>query len=1064
MFGVRLHSVWFAAALVSAPLAAQSYKLNGPLARTALGRVDSFELSADGTRALYLADASASETRLQLFTVPVDGSAAPLQLTQAELADVTAPRLTADGLRAVFLLGFPGLTRLYCVPLDGSQSPNPLNGAMVPGGTVPSFRLAPLGERVVFLAAKEATGVFELYSREADGAAEPVKLSGPMVAGGDVQAEYAISPDGSWVVYRADQDANDVFDLYAVPIDGSAAPVRLNLTRTLGDVQGDFVIAADSLGVVYRADQDADEVFELYVVRIDGTFAPVKRNPALVAGGDVLSFRLSGVNDRLLYRADQDTDERIELYSVRAVTGGAPQKLNGALGSSDVSDMRLSADATRVVYRVDRTGFPAQLFGVPANGAAAAVQLSAVPAGRNLVSFEVPAADERVLYVQIAGFGTSAELFSAPLDGSQPPLRLSAPQSGSALGARLQGVLADGTVLYLADPQTLAHDELFRVPLDGSASPVRLSGPLVSGGLVRSARGTSDGARIVYLANQDSDQGLELFGVPTSGGQPRRLSGPKPLGATVGDVVAFELSADGSRAAYAAQQGSSTFYDLYGVATDGSGHPRPLNRPLSGIDGIGEFALSPDGARVVYEILRDNSFTVELHSAPSDAAGADVRLDPPADFGGGFFQVVDRFVITPDSSQVVYLADQDTNDVFELFVVPTDGSQPSARLHPPLGPLTSLQEFGLSPDGAWVVYSQSSLAGLELYSLPLDGHQPPTRLNAPFVAGGSLGGDENFGFFFAWRIAPDSSRVVYLADQDTDDVGELYSVPIDGSQAPVKLNGALVAGGEVAPDPDSPTDSPPYVISADGTRVVYRADQDEDERVELYSVPLTGGAAVKLNGALVAGGDVGPFGIDPGSTRVVYEADEETDGVHELYSAPLLGGARVKLNAPLVPGGEVRNLSGQGPAFRLSPLGMVAYHADQLASLRFELFAVPLDGSALPVRLNATLPSGGQVLDDFELTADGASVVYAADQRVNEVVELYHVPLDASLAPRVFSGPLVAGGDVLLERPFRLTADGERVLYLADQDTDGVPEFYAGLLDFQRGPRRAGTPTRTVVR
>jgi hypothetical protein len=60
------------------------------------------------------------------------------------------------------------------------------------------------------------------------------------------------------------------------------------------------------------------------------------------------------------------------------------------------------------------------------------------------------------------------------------------------------------------------------------------------------------------------------------------------------------------------------------------------------------------------------------------------------------------------------------------------------------------------------------------------------KLNDSLVPGGNVGG---------FQISSDSARVVYVADQDTNDVLELYSVPLGSSSAPVKLNGALVPGG-----------------------------------------------------------------------------------------------------------------------------------------------------------------------------------------------------------------------------------------------------------------------------
>lgn len=80
-------------------------------------------------------------------------------------------------------------------------------------------------------------------------------------------------------------------------------------------------------------------------------------------------------------------------------------------------------------------------------------------------------------------------------------------------------------------------------------------------------------------------------------------------------------------------------------------------------------------------------------------------------------------------------------------------------------------------------------------------------------------------------------------------------------------------------------------ISPDGSRVVYRADQSLDDVMELYSVPIDGGASVKLNGTLVAFGDVrGDFQVSPDSQYVVYRADQDTNGILELYSVPGVGG------------------------------------------------------------------------------------------------------------------------------------------------------------------------------
>ncbi len=271
----------------------------------------------------------------------------------------------------------------------------------------------------------------------------------------------------------------------------------------------------------------------------------------------------------------------------------------------------------------------------------------------------------------------------------------------------------------------------------------------------------------------------------------------------------------------------------------------------------------------------------------------------------------------------------------------------------------------------------------ELYSVPIAGPAAAgVKLNGTLVAGGHVHQE--------FAISPDSARVVYRADQQTDEVLELYSVPIAGpAAAGVKLNGALIAGGDVVN----------LAISPDSSRVIYRADQQTDDVVELYSVPIAGPAAagVKLNGALVAGGDVAtplfgnsPSDISPDSSRVVYSADQQTDTVYEIYSVPIAGpaAAGVKLNGALVAGGDVLDLA-------ISPdSSRVVYWADQQTDGVFELYSVPLGGpAAAGFRLNGPLGANGDV-DSFGISPDSTWAVYTADQELDGLPTGHRAPLD----------------------------------------------------------------------
>jgi hypothetical protein len=96
-----------------------------------------------------------------------------------------------------------------------TTSPLKLSNPFPPGGGVYHFRTTPNGTHVVYLADQETDGVYELYRVPCAGG-EPVKLNGPLVAGGDVMIEFQETPDGSHVIYRADLALDESVELYSV--------------------------------------------------------------------------------------------------------------------------------------------------------------------------------------------------------------------------------------------------------------------------------------------------------------------------------------------------------------------------------------------------------------------------------------------------------------------------------------------------------------------------------------------------------------------------------------------------------------------------------------------------------------------------------------------------------------------------------------------------------------------------------------------------------------------------------------------------------------------------------
>ena len=285
----------------------------------------------------------------------------------------------------------------------------------------------------------------------------------------------------------------------------------------------------------------------------------------------------------------------------------------------------------------------------------------------------------------------------------------------------------------------------------------------------------------------------------------------------------------------------------------------------------------------------------------------------------------------------------------------------------------------------------------------------------------------------SFEIAADSSRVVFLADRAQDERQELWSVPL-AAGVPVRLNWTLAVGGDVSA----------YRLAPDSSRVAYRADQDQNEIFEIFSVPLAGGTALQLNAALATGGDVQAgaqgFAISADSSRVLYRADQDVDGVVELYHVALGGGTPVRLNDPLPAGRTVHS-------FELAPDSTRAvYRADQDTNDVFELYGVELASGTI-TRLHPPLPPDAGTPTTYLVTPDSTSVVGASDLVVPDSVQLYALPLSGA-GPRSLSGELPSGDVELFD------ARGGRVAYIAARATPTVFELFAATLP---RPLRSGS-------
>lgn len=494
--------------------------------------------------------------------------------------------------------------------------------------------------------------------------AVPVKISAPMVLSGDVLAAVAAA-NGSLVVYVADQDVDAVQEVYSVPVGGGVV-TQLNPPLVAGGNVQSIAVSADSQTLVYLADQDADTVNELYSVPVAG--GPVtKISGPMVLNGDVLAFTISPDSTQVSYVADQVTDTVNEVYGV-PIGGGTATKLNPTpVLNGDVLAIVITRDSSRVIYRADQiTDAVDELFSVPIGG------------------------------------GVATKLNPTPvLNGD-----ITAHIAGS--GAR---------VFYLGDQDTDAVVEIYSVPQTGGAA-VKLNGAMVVGGNVTNA--FIGNARVAYLADQDVNETFEVYVSPFTGGGPLKVNPPLVLG---GDVLQITIADPADQTLiYRADQDVDEVQEFYSVPTTGGGSTKLNSALVAGGDVLnyGSVATGALPQRALYFADQDTDVVVELYGVPLPS-GATAKLNAALVAGGNVASV--NFTA---SGLIAYRADQDADEVAEL------------------------------------------------YSRTLTGIGPATKLNLPPVLGGDVL-DQRFSGVF-----PFPSYVVYRADQDADEVIELYSTFLDG--------------------------------------------------------------------------------------------------------------------------------------------------------------------------------------------------------------------------------------------------------------------------------------------
>ncbi|MFN8444652.1 MAG: hypothetical protein U0175_27955 [Caldilineaceae bacterium] len=366
-------------------------------------------------------------------------------------------------------------------------------------------------------------------------------------------------------------------------------------------------------------------------------------------------------------------------------------------------------------------------------------------------------------------------------------------------------------------------------------------------------------------------------------------------------------------------------------------------------------------------------------------------------------KVVDFFV-SPDESRVVYLIDQEEHERSALYSVELKNGH-TTKLQFPRSMYDKVLKLGMMPDSEHLIITTGKDKQSQLFSISLhDG----SAINLTPVSTGTWTEIK----YFTWSL--DSKYIIYIADPELDSRDEIYSVPVGGGDS-IKLNANLPEGGDVVNNYKGHNIS----ISADNM-VIYQADQQIDDQFELFSVPITGGTPKKLNGQLIANGDVDYFMMTPDRLSVVYVADQEQDGFSEIYNTTVDGTSSRKLNrivanAP-IPNGDVYSMT-----------------IDQANSLILfqsgdDLFKI----STTDMGVTQINPTSLQLDHDWLrnkwwLNPDATQLLYLAHNKEQDSLrnELYAFSVNGGESKKV-NAPLAIGGDVW---EYYLSPDGSRLVF-----------------------------------
>lgn len=290
-----------------------------------------------------------------------------------------------------------------------------------------------------------------------------------------------------------------------------------------------------------------------------------------------------------------------------------------------------------------------------------------------------------------------------------------------------------------------------------------------------------------------------------------------------------------------------------------------------------------------------------------------------------------------------------------------------------------------------------------------------------------------------WDVSADGTRVVLHGARTVAGRLDLLLIDSDGTVS------TLV---EMA-STDGSKDVIDMFFSPDGSKVLFRADYDVDGQNDVYVVPTAGGTPVKVSpdrpGDASNPASLAAISMAWSATGkyVAIVGDLNVDRANELYIADVSGATPTIVTGLSVD--DIGDVTGTSPDVgSFGAIGHPAWSGDdrvvfkarKVGQTNYSLYSVKADGTDLQRVANSpveTVDVGG-----FAVSPDGKLVAYTATAITDGAYEMYVLPLDGSAEPTLLSSGEVAEGRSAQTTSLTFSPDNTKLAFIADYDAEAV--------------------------